>query len=65
MAMTPDELYARVQLAADDEGRLPLSRMTGWDIFPFEQEGLRLYRWHHRKCPSLPVPNQTSSKERN
>ena len=25
---------------ADAEGRLPLSRMTGWDVFPFEQAGL-------------------------
>ena len=51
--MTPDELYARVQLAADDEGRLPLSRMTGWDIFPFEQEGLRVVPL---APPELPEP---------
>jgi diadenosine tetraphosphate (Ap4A) HIT family hydrolase len=44
--------------AADDEGRLPLSRMTGWDISPFEQEGpeqdgLRVARL---RPPVLPEP---------
>lgn len=42
MPLTPDEFYARVRAAADDDGRLPLSRMTGWEIFPFEREGLRV-----------------------
>jgi hypothetical protein len=28
--------------AADADGRLPLSRMTAWDVFPFEQAGLRV-----------------------
>jgi hypothetical protein len=28
--------------SADAEGRLPLSRMTGWDVFPFEQASLRV-----------------------
>ena len=27
---------------ADPEGRLALSRMTGWEVFPFEPEGLRV-----------------------
>jgi hypothetical protein len=27
--------------AADAEGRLPLSRLTAWDVFPFEQDRLR------------------------
>jgi hypothetical protein len=38
--MTPEEFYANARAHADDEGRLPLSRMTGWEIFPFEAEGL-------------------------
>lgn len=41
MPLSPDEFYAHVMRAADAEGRLPLSRMTGWDVFPFEQAGLR------------------------
>lgn len=42
MAMTPEEFYAHALAAADAERRLPLSRMTGWDISPFEQDGLRV-----------------------
>jgi diadenosine tetraphosphate (Ap4A) HIT family hydrolase len=41
MPMSPEEFYAHAMQAADAEGRLPLSRMTGWDVFPFEQSGLR------------------------
>ncbi len=40
MALTPDEFYERALAAADDDGRLPLSRMTGWEISPFERDGL-------------------------
>jgi diadenosine tetraphosphate (Ap4A) HIT family hydrolase len=42
MALRPDEFYAHAVAAADAEGRLPLSRMTGWEISPFEEEGLRV-----------------------
>ncbi|HET6815798.1 MAG TPA: hypothetical protein VFH66_01020 [Mycobacteriales bacterium] len=42
MPLSPDEFYRHALDAADDERRLPLSRMTGWDISPFEQEGLRV-----------------------
>lgn len=42
MALDPDEFYRQALAAADNEARLPLSRMTGWDISPFEQEGLRV-----------------------
>jgi hypothetical protein len=41
MPMSPEEFYAHVMRAADADGRLPLSRMTAWDVFPFEQTGLR------------------------
>jgi len=39
-----EEFYARVIQATDDEGRLPLldNQMPGWDIFPYELDGLRL-----------------------
>ncbi len=42
MALTPEEFYAHAIAATDAEHRLPLARMTGWDISPFEQEGLRV-----------------------
>lgn len=42
MPLSPDEFYEHARLAADSEGRLPLSRMTGWEISPFEQDGLRV-----------------------
>ena len=42
MPLSPDEFYAHAMASADPEGRLPLSRMTGWEVFPFEQQGLRV-----------------------
>ena len=42
MALSPDEFYAHALAAADAEGRLPLARMTMWDVSPFEQDGLRV-----------------------
>ncbi len=42
MALRPDEFYAHAVAAADGEHRLPLARMTGWDISPFEPAGLRV-----------------------
>ena len=53
MALSPDEFYEHALAAADDEGRLPLSRMTGWDISPFEQDGLRVASL---RPPVLPEP---------
>ncbi len=44
MALDPDEFHARALAAADDEQRLPLSRMTMWEVSPFEPEGLRVSR---------------------
>lgn len=39
-----EDFHARVAAATDDEGRLPVAieLMPGWDIFPFELEGLRI-----------------------
>jgi diadenosine tetraphosphate (Ap4A) HIT family hydrolase len=51
--MSPDRFYEHVVSAADSEGRLPLSRMTGWDISPFEQDGLRVASL---RPPVLPEP---------
>jgi diadenosine tetraphosphate (Ap4A) HIT family hydrolase len=42
VALRPDEFYDHALSAADNEGRLPLARMTGWDISPFEPDGLRV-----------------------
>jgi diadenosine tetraphosphate (Ap4A) HIT family hydrolase len=44
MPLSPDEFYAHAIAAADEEQRLPLSRMTGWDISPFEADGLQVSR---------------------
>jgi hypothetical protein len=40
--MTPEEFYAHAMQAADAEGRLPLARMAGWEVFPFEPGSLRV-----------------------
>jgi hypothetical protein len=42
VALRPDEFYNHAIAVADGERRLPLSRMTGWDISPFEPDGLRV-----------------------
>src|SRR5262245_22575484 len=53
MALRPDEFYQHALAAADDERRLPLARMTGWDISPFEPDGLRVAPL---RPPVLPEP---------
>src|SRR5918998_4405347 len=39
-----ETFHDRVAAATDDEGRLPVAMeaMPGWDIFPFELDGLRI-----------------------
>jgi len=53
MALDSDEFYAHARAVADAEGRLPLSRMTGWEISPFEADGLRVTPL---RPPVLPEP---------
>ena len=53
MALRPDEFYDHAIAAANSERRLPLSRMTGWDISPFEEQGLRVAPL---RPPVLPEP---------
>jgi diadenosine tetraphosphate (Ap4A) HIT family hydrolase len=53
MALPPDEFYAHAVAAADDARRLPLARMTGWDISPFEPDELRVAPL---RPPVLPEP---------
>ncbi|HEV7204253.1 MAG TPA: hypothetical protein VGN18_06550 [Jatrophihabitans sp.] len=55
MVMNPREFYEHALSVTDDEQRLPLSRMTEWDISPFEQEGLRVSRL---RPPVLPEPHR-------
>jgi hypothetical protein len=54
MPLTPEEFYAHAVAAADDEQRLPLSRMTGWGVSPFEPEGLRVSRLRPPVVPDPP-----------
>jgi diadenosine tetraphosphate (Ap4A) HIT family hydrolase len=53
MALSPEEFYEHALAAADSERRLPLSRMTGWEICPFESDGLRVAPL---RPPVLPEP---------
>ena len=53
MALDPGKFYDHALDAADGERRLPLSRMTGWEISPFEPEGLRV---SPLRPPVLPEP---------
>jgi diadenosine tetraphosphate (Ap4A) HIT family hydrolase len=53
MPLTPDEFYENALQAADAEGRMPLSRLTAWEIFPFEPDGLRVVPL---KTPEIPEP---------
>ncbi|THA76790.1 hypothetical protein [Streptomyces sp. A0592] len=53
MALRPDEFYDHARTAADGERRLPLARMTGWEISPFEPDGLRVAPL---RAPVLPEP---------
>ena len=53
MPLTPDEFYANALQAADAEGRMPLSRLTAWEIFPFEPDGLRVVPL---ETPEIPEP---------
>jgi hypothetical protein len=53
MPLSPDDFYAHALAAADEDARLPLSRMTEWDISPFEAEGLRVARL---RPPVVPEP---------
>lgn len=38
MAESAEQVYARIQAAQADGGRLPMADMAGWDVFPWEAE---------------------------
>jgi hypothetical protein len=60
MALSPEEFYAHARSVADDEGRLPLARMTEWDISPFEKEGLSV---SPLRPPIVPEPPRHGEDE--
>ena len=54
MPLSPDEFHAHALTVADEEQRLPLSRMTMWEISPFEPDGLRVSRLRPPVVPDPP-----------
>ncbi len=62
MALRPDEFYDHALAAADDERRLPLARMTSWDISPFEVEGLRVAPLRPPVLPERPRQGEDPSE---
>jgi diadenosine tetraphosphate (Ap4A) HIT family hydrolase len=61
MALTPDEFYEHALSVADSERRLPLARMTGWDISPFEPEGLRVTPLRPPVIPEKPRQDEDAA----
>jgi hypothetical protein len=58
MPMSPEDFYAHAMRTADANGRLPLSRMTGWETFPFEPNGLRTVPLRAPVLPEPPRPGE-------
>jgi diadenosine tetraphosphate (Ap4A) HIT family hydrolase len=54
MPLSPDEFYANAMTTADAEGRMSLSRITAWEIFPFEPDGLRVVPLKRPELPESP-----------
>ena len=54
MALSPEDFYAHALAATDDEQRLSLSRMTMWDVAPFDQDGLRVVPLRPPVVPEKP-----------
>jgi hypothetical protein len=52
--LTPEEFYQHALASADADRRLPLSRMTGWEISPFEQVRLRVAPLRPPVIPEAP-----------
>lgn len=61
MPLNPDEFYRHALAAADSEARLPLARMTGWDISPFEQVGLLVAPLRPPVLPEAPRQGEDPS----
>jgi diadenosine tetraphosphate (Ap4A) HIT family hydrolase len=61
MVMSPAEFHAHALRAADTEHRLPLARMTGWDVAPFEQQGLRTVPLQPPVAPEPPRADEDAA----
>jgi len=62
MPLSPDEFYANALDSADADGRLPLSRLTAWEIFPFESDGLRVVPLVRPVVPEPPRRGEGGSR---
>ena len=62
MALRPEDFYEHALAAADEERRLPLARMVGWDISPFDQEGLRVAPLRPPVLPEQPRKGEDPSE---
>jgi hypothetical protein len=62
MPLSPETFYQHVLERADVDGRLPLSRMTGWEIFPFEPDGLRVVPLEAPQLPEAPRAGEDESE---
>jgi hypothetical protein len=61
MPLTPQEFYANAMQTADTEGRMPLSRLSAWEIFPFDSEGLRVVPLSKPMVPEAPRSGEAGS----
>lgn len=61
MPLTPDDFYANALESADAEGRLPVSRLTAWEIFPFESNGLQVVPLKGPETPEPPRRGEAGS----
>jgi hypothetical protein len=52
--LSPEEFHRHALAAADEEQRLPLARMTGWDVSPFDPDGLKTSRLRPPVVPDPP-----------
>lgn len=61
MPLPPDQFHANALAAADGEGHLQLSRLTAWEIFPFEPDGLRVVALRGPEVPEPPRRGEIGS----
>lgn len=61
MPLTPEEFYANAMATADSDGRMTQSRVTAWQIFPFEPDGLRVVPLKKPEVPEAPRRGEDGS----
>jgi hypothetical protein len=59
MPLGSREFFDRVRSSTGPDGGLPLSRITGWEVFPFEADGLRVVALDE---PVLPEPERDGER---